>query len=83
MKREHYRDYAIEAFRFYARTGKTVDQIRNEMLEDPVNKAKYELNGGNISKPTEYELLHIQEILGHREGELLDLLAVEKTLKET
>ena len=82
MKREHYRDYAIEAFRFYARTGKTVDQLRDEMLEDPVNKAEYELRGGDISKPTEYELLHIQEMLGHREGELLDLIAVEKTLNQ-
>ena len=80
MRKEHFRDYAIEAFRYYARTGKTVDQMKDEMLADPVNKAKYELRGGNISRPTEYELLHLQEMLGHREGELLDLIAVEKTI---
>lgn len=82
MIKDHAKQYCTEAFRFYARTGKTYEQLKNEMLRDPVNKVEYDLRGCDIGKPTEWEICHIEDMIGYREAELLDLVAVEKTLNQ-
>ena len=85
MKKDHIRDYATEAFRFYAANGMNTEQfkdkIRQEALEE---KRQREERSGNScgGSPTEHELLYQEEKLQERISEILDVEAVEKTLEE-
>ena len=69
MKKDHIRDYATEAFRFYAANGMNTEQfkdkIRQEALEE---KRQREERSGNScgGSPTEHELIYQEEKLQER-----------------
>ena len=77
------RDYATEAFRFYARSGKpTYEELKAHIYEQALESEKREItHSGNISKPTEYAVINAQRALAERQGELLDVLAVDRVMK--
>ena len=84
MIKEHYRDYATEAFRLYARMGKpTYKELKQIYFDEALKNAEREIGfikGTNIAKPTEYALINAERAVDEKMGELLDILAVEKVI---
>lgn len=74
MRRDHIRDYATEAYRFYAKTGGTESYIKT--LLDDLQKHK----GSGICSPTESALISKEAIIEAKQSELADLDAVDKVL---
>ena len=75
MKRkDHIRDYATEAFRFYAKSGGKKTYIKN--LVDDINKTK----GSGTCSPTESAIVSKEKVIESRAAELADIEAVEKVL---
>jgi len=83
LKKDNIRDYATEAFRFYALKGKPAyEDMRREVEGKAGGLLEKELNGhsGNVSNPTEYEVLARENALQRHQAELLDILAVNKVI---
>lgn len=82
MKKDHIRDYATEAFRYYSYLGKP----SYESLKDKYNKEALEEyqqtheKGTGIGKPTEAAVIYAETAVRQKQGELWDILAIEKTL---
>lgn len=77
MKKEPYRDYATEAFRFLALEGsspKYKQKIWNEAIEE---QRKAEISGTGISCPTEAAIMRADEAIFRAEAEISDLEAAE------
>jgi hypothetical protein len=74
-KRQPYREYATQAFRFLAREG-SADKYINKLVDDYKRQAKAD----GISNPTEAALMHKERILCEYAAELADLDAAEKAL---
>jgi hypothetical protein len=75
IKRQTYREYATEAFRFYAREG-SKDEYIKKLIQDRIRAEK---STGQAS-PTEAELIHKEAVLSEKAAELADLDAAEKTI---
>jgi len=75
MRKDHLRDYATAAFRFYARTGGEEKYIKH--LQDA---ARYGAKGSGVSNPTEGALIKKENIIRQHAAEFEDIKAVEKTL---
>ena len=79
--KDHVRDYATEAFRFYAKVGgekKYIDTLVEEMKRQ--EKQRDGIKDSGICKPTEAALMRKETVLRDRAAEIADLAAVEKTL---
>jgi hypothetical protein len=74
-KRQSYREYATQAFRFLAQEG-SADKYINKLVEDYKRQARAE----GVSSPTEAALMHKERILSEHAAELADLDAAEKAL---
>ena len=83
MKKSNIRDYATEAFRFYAALGKpsydSVETTLRTFLEQ--ERQRHEVAAKGIGKPTEQAIFNAQAEFAAFEAELNDLLAVEKTMQ--
>lgn len=83
MKKDHIRDYATEAFRFYASIGVSAieyrEKIRKEAI-DTVNKRMGKTAKGG--SPTEAQLIYADKAVEEKISEIEDLEAIEKTIKE-
>ena len=83
MKKSNIRDYATEAFRFYAFLGKpmydSVETALRAFLEQ--ERLRHEVTAKGIGKPTEQAVFNAQAEFAAFEAELKDLLAVEKTMQ--
>lgn len=80
MKKDHIRDYATEAFRYFAAKGKPSyrtlkAQYMAEALEDYQREHE---KGSGIGKPTEAAVIYAEREVEKKMAELLDILAVEK-----
>lgn len=83
MKKDHIRDYATEAFRYYASIGKTFDEVKEEIYKTAIEESKSkELKTNNICSPTELAMMRADKAIVEKKGELEDILAVEETLKQ-
>ena len=83
MRKDHIRDYATEAFRFYARLGKTFEQVKEEIYQEAIEKSKgTDIKTNNICSPTELAMMRADKAVLEKKGELEDILAVEETLKQ-
>lgn len=83
MKKDYIRDYATEAFRFYAQTDmlitEYIDKIRQEAIDTMVKKmGKTSVGGSSI----ESLLVYADKAIEEKIGEIDDLEAVEKVLME-
>jgi hypothetical protein len=74
VRRDHVRDYATEAFRFYAKVGGTKKYIDDLVADEKRQK------GSGVANPTEAALIIKERILAERAAEFADLEAVEKTM---
>ena len=75
MTKDHIRDYATDAFRFYARWGGKDNYIK-ALLAD-LQRQK----GNGVCFPTEAALVHKEQIMKEKHAEIADLDAVEMVLQ--
>ena len=80
MKKCHYRDYATEAFRFYAAKGKpSYRTLKAQYMAEALdNYQRQNEKGSGIGKPTEAAVIYAEKQMDRKTAELLDILAVEK-----
>jgi len=80
MKKDHIRDYATEAFRFYAAKGKpSYRNLKAQYMAEALdNYQRQNEKGSGIGKPTEAAVIYAEKQVEKKTAELLDILAVEK-----
>ena len=74
-KRQPYRAYASDAFRFLAREGG-----KNKYIEKLLDDMRRSVSKSGVSCPTEATLIHKEQVLRDKAAELFDLEAAEKVL---
>lgn len=83
MKKDYIRDYATEAFRFYASIGMNSDEYREKLRREAMETiARREGSTKSDGSPTEAMLMHAEKVIEGKISVLEELEAVEKTLKE-
>lgn len=82
MLKDHIRDYATEAFRYYAAEGKpTYEKLRQQLYTDILRREKKELSViEGLADPTINAQINAEREVERQMPKLLDILAVEKTL---
>lgn len=82
--KDHIREYATEAFRFYASVRMTADQYKKMIYDETLEnyKKKETNNSFSISKPVEAAIMAAEKEVDKRISEIRDLEAVEMTLSE-
>ena len=84
MKKDNIRDYATEAFRFYAACGKLTSAELEQMVRDCIyQQSKREvLRSGNgmPSDATAVAVMKAEDAVQDLQAEMMDIIAVEKTL---
>lgn len=84
MKKDNIRDYATEAFRFYAACGKlTSEQLKQKVYDDIYTASKKEFNrsgSGTPSDATAWAVMKAEDAIKEMQAEFEDILAVEKTM---
>lgn len=85
MKKDNIRDYATEAFRFYAACGRlTAEQLKQRVYEDIYSRQKREYlrsGSGMLSDTTAYAVMAAEDAMRDMRAEFEDIIAVEKTLQ--
>ena len=85
MKKDNIRDYATEAFRFYAACGKLTSAELEQMVRDRIyqqSKREFLRSGSGVPfSPTEYAAMKAEDAVRDLQAEMMDIIAVEKTLK--
>jgi len=87
MRKDNIRDYATEAFRFYAACGRlTAAELEEKVRQEIYTKSKREFlhNGGPhlSSDATAYAVMQAEDAVAEMQAEFLDILAVERTLMQ-
>lgn len=83
MKGNHNLTYTTAAFRYYAAINTTYDELYNKYKNEALEQFKRaETRGNGIGKPTENAVIYADNQLREKQGELWDVLAVEKTLQQ-
>jgi hypothetical protein len=86
MKKDHIRDYATEAFRYYAFLGKPhkedLEQKYYDEAKEEFKREYHETKGTGIFKPTEAQVIYAESKVREKQAELWDILAVEKTMQQ-
>jgi hypothetical protein len=84
MIKDHVRDYATDAFRYFAYLGQPhKEDLENKYYEEALEQyQRTHEKGCGISKPTEQAIMYAEGCLRDKQAELWDILAVEKTLMQ-
>lgn len=86
MRKDNIRDYATEAFRYYAACGKlTSEELKQQVRDRIYEQSRHETirtGSGSYSDSTAYAVMKAEDEVLHMEAEFLDIIAVEKTLKQ-
>ncbi len=84
MKKDHIRDYATEAFRYFSYLGKPhKEDLEKKYYQEAMEQyQRTHEKGSGISKPTEQAVMYAESCLRQKQSELWDILAVEKTLMQ-
>lgn len=80
MKKKHYRDYATEAFRFWSQEG-PADKYKQRLWDEAIRKQHQAEGRAGISNPTEAAIKRAENELQQKEAQVLDLDAVDQTMK--
>jgi len=84
LRKSHIRDYATEAFRFWAREG-SAEAYRAKIWEEAMASRAAGREGrassGDISKPTESTMILIERRIDEAQAEIMDLEAVDATMR--
>ena len=85
LKKDNIRDYATEAFRFYAACGKLTSAELEQMVRNRIyqqSKREFLRSGSGVPfSPTEYAAMKAEDAVRDLQAEMMDIIAVEKTLK--
>jgi len=83
IMKDYTRDYATEAFRFYAKIGRPrFDDLKEKIYSSALELGKREgIKTNNICSPTELAVMKAEKAVLDKKAELEDVLAVEKTLE--
>lgn len=81
--KDHIRDYATAAFRYYAELGcPTRELLENQIRAEAIMQSKRELiHTKGISKPTEWAIMNAQRAVENHEAELRDIQAVQEVIE--
>lgn len=83
MIKDHIRDYATEAFRFYATVKMSAIEYREKIRAEAIeNIMKKQGKTGSKGSPTESQLIYADKVVEEKISEIKDLEAVEKVLNE-
>jgi hypothetical protein len=86
MRKNHFRDYATAAFRFYALTDMSSEAYKHKIWNDAIEKHRRleeRLGDGyEPAKPSEAAIMRAEQALEERIAEIADLEAVEKTIAQ-
>lgn len=87
MQKDNIRDYAIEAFRYYARCGKvTAEEIKKRIYDEiyaQSSREQYSRGTTSVySDSTAYAILQAEQKVSDLKAEIEDILAVEKTIAQ-
>ncbi len=86
MKKDNIRDYATEAFRYYAACGKlTSEELKQQVKDRIYEQTKREISrtgSGMPSDATAYAVMQAEEVVCNMQAEFLDIIAVEKTMRQ-
>jgi len=80
MKKAHYRDYATEAFRFWARKG-PAEKYRQSLWNEALERHERLERSTGISAPSEAAIMRAEQAVKDAEAELKDMDAVEFALE--
>lgn len=80
--KNHIRDYATEAFRFYARIGMTADKYKQKIYDEALEDYKQRQKSAGISYPTEAAIIRAEKAVDEKLAEIKDIEAVEMTMAE-
>lgn len=86
LRKDIIRDYATEAFRYYAACGRlTSDQLKEKVYQQIYEQSKKEFGHRGIigySDRTAYAVIKAEEAVAQMQAEFEDILAVERTLAQ-
>jgi hypothetical protein len=80
--KNHVRDYATEAFRFYAKINMSADAYKQKIYDEALFNYKKKMKGSGISFPTESAIIAAENEVTQKLAEIKDMEAVEMTLDE-
>lgn len=84
MKKDNIRDYATEAFRFYAASGRlTTEELKQKVYDMIYEQSRKEIirsGRGMHADATAYAVIAAEEAIDSMKAEFEDIIAVEKTL---
>ncbi len=79
MKGDNVKKYALDAFRFYAKTGGSV-AYKTKIKDDAMIATKVEVKSGGKGSPTEAAIIRVEKALEDAHAQIADLEAVEGTI---
>lgn len=86
VKKDNVRDYATEAFRFYAACGRlTSEELKQRVYNEIYSQYRREYlrsGSGMPSDATAYAVIAAEDAVRDMKAEIEDIIAVEKTLKQ-
>lgn len=86
MKKDNIRDYATEAFRYYAANGRRTStelmQEVKDMIYEQSHREIIRSGSGSYSDTTAYSVMKAEDEVFDLTAEFLDIMAVEKTLMQ-
>lgn len=80
--KDHIRDYATAAFRFYAKNGMSAEYYKTKLYEEALEEQNKFEKGSGVSKPTEAAIMRAEFAVNAKIAEINDMEAVEKTIAE-
>lgn len=86
MRKDNIRDYATEAFRYYAACGKlTSEELKQQVRDRIYEQSKRQINrtgSGTYSDSTAYAVMKAEDEILDMQADIMDIIAVEKTLRQ-
>jgi hypothetical protein len=82
--KDYLKAYAITAFRFYARNGRSAEEYKKKIHDDAIDTIKRrEIKAkGSGGSPTEKMMIEAENMISFKTAEIKDMEAVEKTIRQ-
>lgn len=80
--KNHIRDYATAAFRFYAKQNMSADKYKERIYNEALESYKEKQKSQGLSCPTEAAIIRAEKAVDEKLAEVKDMEAVEKTMAE-
>ncbi|OAA94095.1 MULTISPECIES: hypothetical protein [Clostridium] len=80
--KNHIRDYATAAFRFYAKQSMSADKYKKKIYDEALEEYQRKQKGSGVSCPTEAAIMRAEKAVNKKLAEIRDMEAVELTISE-